>query len=434
MSPASLLQPDDNQKNSTIELGCRGIEQNGQKSSKTQPAASQLVLDSPFGPHKSQSNMVSQWLDSLQDDPNHTSITKFCENGWQDQPADGGETSQTSSGPLSFTQGSRYNKSKKKRKASEMDGENQGDSISASVTTETPLPKIRRKPKFACHFYKMNQHVYGPCGSNGYGSMSHLMEHLRREHGPKDYYCGACWLSFSNAEALAAHSFDTDGVVCRPTGGTPVWELGAIPKTRIGDAGRWFWIWEKLFPRFSKPESPYWEPLNSVEQYRAGLRQLFPARLGQVFPPGVVNEVMNALEMHHDSWLTNPLEPRPYEPIPTPAATQSSNLNNEPSMANTSYGLEDVLQDQMQAPTPNTYGVELDSPLLWSGEIPNNTDLDTLAQQSVDVATDPPVDNNVAEEIFWKDYADPPDSDELAGNVDISVLFSLERFDDGGVD
>lgn len=305
-----------------------------------QPDENQLALGPSLGLPSSLPVMVSRWLDSLQDDPNYTTVAQACEDFLENQPTDGSETSQVSSAPPNFIPNSQSNGARKKRKFSGIDDGDDDDSIPVSLVTEAPSTEAQGKPKFACHFYKMNQYRYESCGNNGYGKISPLAEHLRKEHSLKDYSCRSCWVLFDNAEALAAHNGDTGVIACRATGGTPICKL-RIRKTRIGDYGRWFWIWEKLFPRFQKPESPYWEPLRSVEQYYADLRHSLPIQLAQSLPQHVVEEVMVRLSRHYENWVVNPPEPRHSIQLPTPAASHNINTSDERSGPCTPYRLED---------------------------------------------------------------------------------------------
>ncbi|KAI1775347.1 hypothetical protein F4818DRAFT_416354 [Hypoxylon cercidicola] len=362
---------DGNSRDATTGSGNEDIEQPSEKSGEI-----------AFELHSFRATMLSRWLESLQDDPNYAIIAQACENILQNQPTDGDETSQIARAPSGSTPNSQSTKARSKRKASDINGDNDDSSVALSTATEAPSKKRRRKSKFACHFYKMNQHLYVVCGNNGYGTISHLAEHLRKEHGLNERSCRVCWMSFSDPEALAAHNRGTGSMVCRATGGTPICEL-RIPKTRIGDYDRWFWIWKALFPRFQKPESPYWESLNSVEQYYTGLRQSLLAQLMQTHSPRVVEEVMNSFTRYHENWITNPPEPRLFIPMPMPAETASSGAINGQMVVNT-YQPSDAVRSQVQAGAPNHFRTDAYDPTLSSEAISNHAHFDIRPQQSVE--------------------------------------------------
>ncbi|OTA80344.1 hypothetical protein M434DRAFT_17792 [Hypoxylon sp. CO27-5] len=246
------------------------------------------------------SMLMFAWLYSLRYEPYYEIIFEVCADFFNDQPVDGENIPpQDSSAPPNSTENSLPRRTRRKRKASDLEGED-ANSASPTTTTETPLAKIRTKPKFACHFWKMNQHLYAECGHAGYGKVCHLAEHLRKEHSLKNYSCRMCWRPFDNAEALIAHNGDTSGYACRPTGGTPVHRL-KISKAHMGDCKKWFWIWESLFPLIKeKPKSPYWEPLNPDEQLFSSQRDYLAADLVTRLPPETIWVVMDSLTRFYD--------------------------------------------------------------------------------------------------------------------------------------
>ncbi|KAI0892618.1 hypothetical protein F4806DRAFT_505362 [Annulohypoxylon nitens] len=287
--------------------------------------------ESSLNPTSVMTIVLEQWLESLQDNPNYDIIASVCEGILQHQPVDGESAPvQGSSVPSSSSRSSQSNGGRQKRKASQLDGNNGSDSTGEPSTTKTPRTNVNRKPKFACHFWKMNQHLYAECRNTGYSQICHLADHLRKEHSLGDFSCLRCWRRFGDAGALFAHHTDTNERACRATGGTPVNRL-KISKRSIGDYQKWFWIWEQFFPLFPRPESPYWESLNHDEQLFSYLERSMSAQLPQHLSADNVELVMTHLAMFRESWMTNPPEPRSLAPLPTPAGTQESDDAGQPN-------------------------------------------------------------------------------------------------------
>ncbi|KAI1765474.1 hypothetical protein GGR53DRAFT_261485 [Hypoxylon sp. FL1150] len=304
-----------------------------------------------------------------------------------------------------------------------MDGDD-ADSIAASTATGSLPTKAQTKCKFACHFYKMNQHLYASCGNNGYGTISHLGEHLRKEHSLTEHSCQACWLAFDDAEALEAHNHDTNAAACRATGGTPICRL-RISKTRIGDYGRWFWIWRELFPHFQKPKSPYWKPLYSVEQYYRDLQLSLPAQLAESLPPQVVAEVMATLSRHYENWVTNPPEPRHSAQLPTPTVTRNTSASDEQS-EQCSPDRQDIGNSHTQDQTSILHGIGTGtlSPRLEAAT--SNTRDNIRLQQSRETATDPFFDGNAIEDT---DFVLPNTNTSTKEQVEFAEFADLDNFD-----
>ncbi|KAI1386142.1 uncharacterized protein F4822DRAFT_444645 [Hypoxylon trugodes] len=299
----------------------------------------QAIGNSPIpGSHyylnHSTSLMISRWLESLQGDPNYEVIAQVCEGILQEASGRETTTTRNATAPNNSTGNYQTNRLPQKRKASDLEGNDDENSATPSVATEESPTGNRQKPKYACHFLKMNQHLYTECRRTGYGQVCHLAEHLRKAHRLKEHSCRICWRSFDNSEALRSHQTDASENNCRETGGTPI-ERIKISKARTGDFKKWFWIWEKLFPNFQKPESPYWEPFGHDEQLFSSLRQFFNSELSSALPPENLQAVMTTLTRFRENWVTNPPEPRQFAPLPTPAATQATddatNIHTEPS-------------------------------------------------------------------------------------------------------
>ncbi|KAI1440042.1 hypothetical protein F5Y02DRAFT_424674 [Annulohypoxylon stygium] len=290
-----------------------------------------LSQESSHNPAYFTTMVLERWLESLQDNPNYDIIASVCGDILQHQPVDGDSApAQSASVPSSSSRSSQSNGKRHKRKASQLDGNNGSDSTGEPSTTKTPRTNINRKPKYACHFWKMNQHLYAECRNTGYSQICHLTDHLRKEHSLGNTSCRRCWRRFGDDGALIAHNIDTGESVCRATGGTPINKL-KISKKSIGDYQKWFWIWEQFFPLFQRPESPYWESLNHDEQLLSHLERSMSAQLSQHLSADNVELVMTNLAMFRERWITNPPEPRSLAPLPLPTGTQDSDDAEQPN-------------------------------------------------------------------------------------------------------
>ncbi|KAI0161782.1 hypothetical protein GGR52DRAFT_139571 [Hypoxylon sp. FL1284] len=415
--PNSPPVSDGDSEGSTTGSGTDDIKQHGDSSKETHLALD-IISESPISP----SVMLYRWLDSVQDDPNYAIIAQACESLLQNEPADAGEASQSTSAPVNTTQGTRNNKSRKKRKALEINGDNDNNSVAASITTGGQSAKMPRKPKFACHFYKMNQYEYASCGNSGYGKICHLSVHLRNEHSLRGSSCQVCWRSFENQESLEAHTSGASGGVCEETGGTPAGFR--ISKRHLGDYDKWFLIWNELFPRFEKrkPKSPYWEPPNSVGQYYVGLTQSVLDELERTQTPQVTQHVRDLLTTFHEDWRTAPPEPRTVMPAPIPPPAEASGSDVavlQPGLEDT-YQLRDPLRGHIQAPTPDNHSSGVDDltllPETASSESPVDTRLQSAFNSRAAEERDPTLTVNVDLPV--------PDIDKPVRSRDIQELLS----------
>ncbi|KAI2620021.1 hypothetical protein GGR54DRAFT_647649 [Hypoxylon sp. NC1633] len=226
----------------------------------------------------------------------------------------------TSSNPTSNI---RSTKSPAKKVISDAEGDHDGDSAAPSTATVAPSVKANERPKLACPFYKMNQHLYSACRHSGFSQISHLGDHLRKKHKPNDHSCRKCWRPFDNAAALEAHAADSHFNICRPTEGVPPDKL-QIKKTHTGNRKKWFSIWDDLFPVFQKPKSPYMESVDHDKPLLSTLRECLLAHLPPTFPPRIIEVALDVLASSSENWATNPPEPRGLATLPVRATTQAS--------------------------------------------------------------------------------------------------------------
>ncbi|KAI1398865.1 hypothetical protein F4819DRAFT_466947 [Hypoxylon fuscum] len=386
--------------------------QPGEQFSVHQSTTNPLALSSSNALINPTSFVLSRWLNSIQDDPNRGIIARACGYILQHQPTDGGETSsQTGPTSLNSAHGSKTNKRPQKRKASDFDNDNDNSRALTSIT-KSPSTKNERKTKFACHFYKRNQRAYATCGRSGYGTISHLADHLRKEHSLKEHSCHACWLPFRNAEELTAHNNNTRENVCLPTEGTPMNTL-RITKIRTGDYDKWFWIWDQLFrnPRIERARSPYWEDFDYDGQLFSTQRQFMLDELTLIPSLSSTNIefVMDSLARFQEIWENNPPEPHIPEPIPTPAVTQGSADNGQPILdTSLSSEIEDSTIPSRSVFNPPV--ASRDDSSLRPGEMTDDTLLNTIVQEPLNIAIGSPTEFSALEEIQSVSLAGIPDA------------------------
>ncbi|KAI1100686.1 hypothetical protein F4804DRAFT_348330 [Jackrogersella minutella] len=368
------------------ELEAHEPREDDEQFSDYQPTENSLA---PNGPH---------------DDPNHKIIAQICEDVLQNCLTDGENTSarNPSGPPPNSTEGSQPNKRQDKRKASSLEDYYSANSIAQSSTAGKPSTNTAKKVKFACLFWKMNQHVYASCGHTGFGQVCHLADHLRKEHALKQHSCQTCWRPFVSAEDLLAHNTGVSDNTCRETRGIRP-ETLKISKRHTGDYNKWFWIWGQLFPLFQKPKSPYWEPFDHDAQLFSNLRQFMSTQLAPILPAENLETVMGTLTRFRENWVTNPPEPQNFAPFPTPAATQASNDDRQSVSQGIGAGQEER--------TPLSTGY------LSSLTIPNNAYDIGMSQELTENDTDVTTQNHSLNE------------DSLVLNFDFDALVDSQTYD-----
>ncbi|KAI0848271.1 hypothetical protein F5Y00DRAFT_270245 [Daldinia vernicosa] len=161
-------------------------------------------------------------------------------------------------------------------------------SLTASIDENTPL---------ACLFYKRNPARYPNCIKKTFKSIGHLRQHLNHDHKLGVYHCKNCWESFADQESLDAH------VMCEPTHGSSVDDLGRITKTRRTFNNKWYWTWRKLFGRgTAPPKCPYSHPTRDMASH------LFSQFLQHLTAQGT-NLDVRGFEEAISQWLASYHEP-----------------------------------------------------------------------------------------------------------------------------
>ncbi|KAI1412228.1 hypothetical protein F5Y13DRAFT_180297 [Hypoxylon sp. FL1857] len=367
--------------------------------------------------------MISQWLESLKDDPNYGIIVQVCENAIQNLTINGGNTrAQDVPEPSNHTDDPHSNKRRQKRKASDLDNDNEANAA-PSTTTANPLAKNREKQKFACHFWKKNQNLYADCGRARYGKICHLTEHLRREHGPKENSCRICWRPFNSPEALLIHHHDANELACIPTGGIPVHEL-RVSRAHMGDCKKWFWVWDQLFPGYPRPKSPYWESLNSDDQLFSNLMEYVSADLATRISAGDLATVMDSLTRYRDRQISYPAEPVPSIGLPTPATTRASDDSEElrvnllqPSQTEESQALSLSTQDPFET--------DMDTLLPWTEDMPSIEDFGLMPQESADSIIGTSTETALFRETSPSFFGANPDIWDTSLDYDESTAFDV---------
>ncbi|KAK8119376.1 uncharacterized protein PG998_004002 [Apiospora kogelbergensis] len=235
-------------------------------------------------------SVVSVWLDSIQQDQDYSTIARACEElcGQELEDGDGHQSPRKPVVPGSAHNTGKSSSTGGKRKSSALDGsQGQRSSAKPKLSTQSSY-SFNENLSFTCHFSKKNRIRYEPCCSKMFHNISHLAEHLRRNH---KLTCADCWAKFENAELLAAH---ISGTTCQDTGGTPVHEL-RVPKTKNGGLyKRWYTIWEMLCPELNPPESPYWQRYEpNVMEVVDIIAMHLPGRLRGIMPDDHIELVMN---------------------------------------------------------------------------------------------------------------------------------------------
>lgn len=283
--------------------------QKGNLGEKSLPPPNSLSPDAPLHLSDSTSFMIYKWLESLQKESYYEIIVQACENALQDQMKNAGDkTSKTTSTTPISTKPTESQTRQHKRKIRKISGGIDENLGTPSVETENSLEEAQKPPKFACHFYIMNQYLYSSCGNTGFRQLCHLLEHLRKKHCLKQHSCGVCWRPFDSVEGLQAHIDNASDNTCRATGGIPINEL-IIPRKHMGDDDKWDWIWDNLFRLFPRPKSRYWEPLDHNEQLFMNFRHFMSKQLAQVLSPTERRVVMDKFTRFCENWVANPPEP-----------------------------------------------------------------------------------------------------------------------------
>ena len=125
-------------------------------------------------------------------------------------------------------------------------------------------PPPKGKPKqLACHFWKLNPRAHRSCFRFTLEDTSRVKQHLKRKHTP-EYYCERCWAIFPDHGTHQTH-VKVKVVTCPsrtcnfPEITYRQREALRIRSTSNTEEGRWFDMWDIIFPGSPRPPSPYIE-------------------------------------------------------------------------------------------------------------------------------------------------------------------------------
>ncbi|KAI1332484.1 hypothetical protein F5Y16DRAFT_357909 [Xylariaceae sp. FL0255] len=254
-------------------------------------------------------------------------ILQLCDEVWHSEVSDAGgqrqDGRQSSSAPDNTSQGSadRYASQSQKRSRSGFDdhyGRDHEDSDDDGFERNPRHSKTPRSDDFerytvrnlACPFHKLNPYIYSECATVKIRNISVFGTHIRTCH-TGGYFCEGCQMTFNcethrnhyisqgscpssvkggkrqaqqfcctecskifcTGTELAAHQ---DGS-CRPTPGPPADTILPISRKQNTDiVARWYWAWSKLFPTTAKPENPWLDQGDLLEQILLSYNSLPP--------------------------------------------------------------------------------------------------------------------------------------------------------------
>ena len=138
------------------------------------------------------------------------------------------------------------------------DGEDAGDSRSSQM----PNQLSEKLPLLACPFWKRDPRKHCSCHRLKLTKINYVKQHLSRKHTP-EFYCERCYAIFSDGTSHDEHVLAV--VPCqrplnaRLEGITHAQNFQLIKKSnpKLSIEGKWFAIWDILFPNEAHPPSPY---------------------------------------------------------------------------------------------------------------------------------------------------------------------------------
>ncbi|ETS77031.1 hypothetical protein PFICI_10905 [Pestalotiopsis fici W106-1] len=271
----------------------------------------------------------SSWLNPLLGHPLYSIIVQAWAKFWSEDPVDqDGSTGNTQQSATPAPSGSASDSgsskrpsqgSKRKRKSDEKDGT--GDSKRTRPDSDNGSPTGDSKNVLACHFYKMNPRQHLECLQRGFHNISALGQHLGKQHKLGPIHCGNCWTSFTSDGELRAHL-----PLCKPTGGIAVDHLPDVPKTRQDPSWKWYWIWRKLFPNFTPPDTPYTDgpEYQLIQQFVDFFSDRYaPNIASQLGSEPSLTSVVEVLRAAAREWASTPAHTLNFRPLPTPPTTIS---------------------------------------------------------------------------------------------------------------
>lgn len=119
-----------------------------------------------------------------------------------------------------------------------------------------------RTQTLGCPFYKQQPREHLECSKYVLKRLKDVKQHLKRNHGPPDFYCSRCYVSFPKAEDRDIH---TRNPVCPfrekprswPISGATLDKLMPYSDRSKSTEEQWFKLWDTIFNGAPRPRSAY---------------------------------------------------------------------------------------------------------------------------------------------------------------------------------
>lgn len=113
-----------------------------------------------------------------------------------------------------------------------------------------------------CPFYKWHPREHRECSKYVLKRLKDVKQHLKRNHGPPEFYCARCYITFSKAEDRDAH---TRNPVCPFREKPRSWHISTETLNKLvhysartkSTEEQWFELWDTLFDGVPRPRSAY---------------------------------------------------------------------------------------------------------------------------------------------------------------------------------
>jgi hypothetical protein len=187
------------------------------------------------------------------------------------------EASQTQSKATSSSARQPSNSRSLKRQLPQNDGNSEDDGDAEEGSGRPPSKKKRCQdgddaeiPIFlACPFWKRDQRKYWSCPGIKIKIISHMKQHLYRQHAP-EYYCTRCLTTFATDDL---HQIHNEAGSCQFTPGKTLDGITLAQRAQLKrkhrelntEEDRWYKMWEILFPGVPRPASVYYRPDQLIE-------------------------------------------------------------------------------------------------------------------------------------------------------------------------
>ncbi|KAI1096770.1 hypothetical protein F5B19DRAFT_434432 [Rostrohypoxylon terebratum] len=118
------------------------------------------------------------------------------------------------------------------------------------------------KKSWACPWYKKDPLKYHGCSKYKLQRIKDVKQHTWRKHMKPDYYCPVCYMVFSTSDKRDGHvqkkdcasqpKPEFDGITQELRK-----DLNQMANRGKNDKEQWYAMWETIFPRETRPQSPY---------------------------------------------------------------------------------------------------------------------------------------------------------------------------------